>query len=157
MRRDHRPMWRCVRVRQCLLVACLGVLLCAIAAQRAARAEVQPVHSVSALTVQGNRRVETETVRSYFHFGPDRRLDEAAIDAGLKALYATGLFQDIKIETKGDRLLVLVVEAPVINRIAFEGNHHVKDEQLNGEIRSKPRGPLSKPTLQADVERIVDV
>src|SRR2546430_695796 len=103
------------------------------------------------------RRVESETVRSYFHIGPGGQLDPAAIDAGLKALYATGLFQDIKLEQNGSRLLILVVEAPVINRVAFEGNRHVKDEQLTGEVQSKPRGPLSRPMLQADVERIIDV
>src|SRR3989442_6117203 len=33
-------------------------------------------------------------------------------------------------------------------------SRHVKDEQLTGEVQSKPRGPLSRPMLQADVERI---
>jgi outer membrane protein insertion porin family len=151
-------MWRCVGVRRWLLVVGVGLGLAGIGpAAGPTSAAAQAAGAVSSLVVQGNRRVESETVRSYFHFGPDGHLDEAAIDAGLKALYATGLFQDIKLETKGDRLLVLLVEAPMINRVAFEGNHHVKDEQLTGEVQSKPRGPLSRPMLQADVERIVEV
>ena len=50
-----------------------------------------------------------------------------------------------------------MVEAPVINRLAFEGNHRMKDEQLQQEIQSKARGTLSRPTVQADVQRIVEV
>ena len=41
--------------------------------------------------------------------------------------------------------------------MAFEGNLHVRDEQLTGEVQSKPRGPLSRPAVQADVERIIEV
>ena len=37
-----------------------------------------------------------------------------------------------------------MVEAPVINRLAFEGNHRMKDEQLQEEIQSKERGSLSR-------------
>ena len=49
----------------------------------------------------------------------------------LKALFATGLFQDVRIRQAGGRLIVTVVENPVINRIQFEGNKRVKDEQLS--------------------------
>src|SRR5262249_7738567 len=82
------------------------------------------------IEVKGNHRVEAETVRSYFHPGPDGRLDAAKIDEALKALFATGLFQDVKINQSGGRAIVTVVEAPVIDRVAFEGNKRVKDEQL---------------------------
>jgi outer membrane protein insertion porin family len=109
------------------------------------------------IVVEGNRRVEADTVRSYFHPVPGERLDAAKIDAGLKALYATGLFQDVRIREAGGRLVVTVVEAPVINKVAFEGNKRVKDEQLTAEIQSKPRGPYSRAAVHADVERIIDV
>ena len=51
----------------------------------------------------------------------------------------------------GGRLVVTVVENPVIDRVAFEGNKKVKDEQLSAEIQSKPRGTLSRPMVQSDV------
>jgi outer membrane protein insertion porin family len=78
--------------------------------------------TASAIVVEGNRRVEADTIRSYFRTSPGERLDTAKIDAGLKALYATGLFQDVRINQSGGRLVVTVVENPVINRVAFEGN-----------------------------------
>ena len=111
----------------------------------------------SSIVVEGNRRVEAETIRSYFQPGPGGRLDAAKIDEALKALYATGLFQDVRISQAGGRLIVTVVENPVINRVAFEGNKKAKDEQLQSEVQSKPRGTLSRPTVQADVQRIIEI
>jgi outer membrane protein insertion porin family len=113
--------------------------------------------AVSSMVVQGNRRVEADTIRSYFHPGPGGRLDAAAIDEGLKALLGTGLFTNVNISQSGGRIVVTVDEAPVINRVAFEGNRRVKDEQLTSEVQSKPRGTFSRPMVQADVERIVEV
>jgi outer membrane protein insertion porin family len=107
--------------------------------------------SASGIVVEGNRRVEAETVRSYF-----KGSGAAQIDEGLKGLYATGLFQDIQIRQAGGRLIVTVVENPVINRIAFEGNIKAKDEQLTAEIQSKPRGTLSRPIVQSDTQRIIE-
>ena len=113
--------------------------------------------SVSSIVVQGNQRVEADTIRSYFKPGPNGRLDAFQVDEGVKALYATGLFQDVKPTVAGGRLTITVVENPVINRIAFEGNKKVKDEQLKAEIQSKERGTLSRPVVQADTARLVDV
>jgi outer membrane protein insertion porin family len=113
--------------------------------------------SVATIQVEGNRRVELETIRSYFKPGPGGRLDQAQIDDGLKALIETGLFQDVRISTAGGRLLVTVVENPVIGRVAFEGNKKVKDEQLSAEIQSKPRGTLSRPMVQSDAQRIAEI
>lgn len=105
------------------------------------------------IVVEGNRRVEADTIRSYFH----SPLTAQSIDAGLKALYATNLFQDVRISQAGGRLIVTVLENPVINKVAFEGNHKAKDEQLADEIQSKPRGTFSRAVVQSDVQRIVDV
>jgi outer membrane protein insertion porin family len=114
--------------------------------------------TVQSIEVQGNRRVELETIRSYFKAGPGGRLDQAAIDDGLKALIETGLFQDVRINRgPGGRLIVTVIENPVIGRIAFEGNKKIKDEQLSAEIQSKPRGTFSRPMVQSDALRIAEI
>jgi outer membrane protein insertion porin family len=117
-------------------------------------AVAQPATSI---VVEGNRRVEADTIRSYFHVNPGERLDSYKIDQAIKALYATGLFQDVRINPSAGRLVVSVVENPVINRVAFEGNKKIKDEQLGVEVQSKPRGTLSRPTVQSDVQRLVDI
>ena len=113
--------------------------------------------TVASIVVEGNRRVEIETIRSYFRPGPGGRLGQAQIDDGLKALIETGLFQDVRINTQGGRIVVTVVENAVIGRIAFEGNKKVKDEQLSTEIQSKPRGTFSRPMVQSDAQRIAEI
>jgi outer membrane protein insertion porin family len=153
-------MEMCVRVTRGLVVAglLLGAVLFGVASSGVAfAAPAETGAGVTSIVVEGNRRVEADTIRSYFRVAPGERLDAAKIDAALKALYASGLFQDIRISQSGGRLVVTVVEAPVIDRLAFEGNNKIKDEQLQQEIQSKARGSLSKATVQADVQRILEV
>ncbi len=152
-------MDRCVRVRRGLVVAglLLGLGCFGLVDGAAVAAPPEAGLTTSSIVVQGNRRVDADTVRSYFKAAPGERLDAAKIDAALKALYGTGLFQDVKITQSGGKLIVTVIEAAVINRIAFEGNRRLKDEQLKEEIQSKERGPLSRAAVQADTQRIIEV
>ena len=152
-------MGLCVRVVRGLAVCwvVLGGILVGTGIASVASSGVAAAQTVNSIVVEGNRRVEAETIRSYFKPGPGGRLDAVQIDDGLKALYATGLFEDVHISHSGGRLVVTVVEAPVINQVAFEGNKKAKDEQLKSEVQSKPRGTLSKATVQADVQRIIEI
>ncbi len=152
-------MGLCVRVVRGLVFSCVVVsgILVGAGVVTVASSNAAVAQTVKSIVVQGNRRVEADTVRSYFHAGPNGRLGPSEVDDGLKALYGTGLFSDVKIKPNGGQLVVTVVENPVINRVAFEGNKKAKDEQLKGEVQSKPRGTLSKPTVQADVQRIIEI
>ena len=110
-----------VRVKRGLVVAglLLGLGMLDLLAGAAVAAPPAAGVTSSAIVVQGNRRVEADTIRSYFRVAPGERLDAAQIDNALKALYATGLFQDVHISQAGGKVIVTVVEAPVINRLAF--------------------------------------
>ncbi|MGJ5136540.1 outer membrane protein assembly factor BamA [Bradyrhizobium oligotrophicum] len=127
-----------------LIVATLSVLTSA-----------PPAVAGEALAVQGNRRVDADTVRSYFHADVNGRYDAAALDAGLKALVGSGLFDDVKISRADGRTVVRVSEAKVLDRVAFEGNKKVKDAELTGAVLSKPRAGLQRATVQGDVARII--
>ena len=146
-RAPARPSWRS-RAAAALFVAALGPVS-ALATEAAAQAR-------ETITVEGNRRVDTDTVRSYFHAAPDGRFDEAARDAALKALLATGLFDNVRIERAGERLIVHLAEAPVLDRVAFEGNKKIKDTDLTAVVQSKPRGTLQRAVVQADANRILE-
>jgi outer membrane protein insertion porin family len=108
----------------------------------------------SAVTVAGNRHVGTEVIRSYVHPGADGKFDAAALDAALKALYATGLFDNVKISHDAGQVLVIVVENPTIGRVAFEGNSRLKDADLKNGLQSKENGPFWRPFVQSDTLRI---
>jgi len=103
------------------------------------------------VTVHGNKRVDTETITSFF-----TGTDQAAVNKGVKELYATGMFSDVRISHAGAGLVVTVTENNLINRVVFEGNSKVKTEVLQAEIQSKSRGAFSQATVDADVERIKD-
>jgi outer membrane protein insertion porin family len=152
-------MGLCVRAVRGLAIGCLilGGILVGIGCVTIASPGVAVAQTVSSIVVEGSRRVEADTIRSYFKPGPGGRLGPEQEDEALKALVATGLFSDVRISHAGNRLVVTVIENPVINRVAFEGNKKAKDEQLSAEVQSKPRGTLSRPTVQADVQRIIEI
>ena len=152
-------MGLCVGMVRGLAVGCLilGGILVGAGFVTVASSGIAVAQTASSIVVEGSRRVEADTVRSYFRPGPGGRIGPEQEDEALKALLATGLFSDVRISHSGGRIVVTVVENPVINRVAFEGNKKAKDEQLTAEVQSKPRGTLSRPTVQADVQRIIEI
>jgi outer membrane protein insertion porin family len=127
------------------------------AAVASAAAPPAEASAPSAIRVEGNRRIEASSIRTYFHAARDGRFEEADLDAALKALYATGLFADVHITRSPEGPVVAVVENPTLERVAFEGNRKLKDEQFKTEVQSKSGGPLWRPIVQADVTRMVEI
>jgi outer membrane protein insertion porin family len=132
-------------VRSTATRALCAAALAALAVCRATAAD-------QSVVVEGNRRVDEQAIRAHF-----RDNSPAAIDAAIKELYATGLFEDVKIVPAGTRLIVRVVEAPVIERLRFEGNRLVKDADLAKEITLKPRGPMTRAAVHDDAARITEI
>lgn len=120
-----------------------------------------PAHAqastIREIKVEGNRRVEPETVRSYLSFSVGDAYSPAKVDASLKALFATGLFADIRIDRQGNAVVVTVVENPVVAQVAFEGNREVDDATLRNEVQLKSRSVYTRARALADVQRILDV
>jgi outer membrane protein insertion porin family len=112
---------------------------------------------IAEIAVEGTQRIDPATVRSYMTVKPGDVIETAAINNSLKALYGTGLFADVAISREGDRLLVRVVENPVINQIAFEGNDALDEEELNSEIQARPRVVFTRTKVQQDVKRVIDL
>ncbi len=113
--------------------------------------------TVGEIRIEGIQRIEPETIRSYLTIRAGDPISRARIDRSLKALFATGLFADVSIRSQGDVLLVKVVENPVINRLAFEGNVQLEDENLRAEIQLRPRTVYTRIRVQNDVRRILDI
>ncbi|MGB4057849.1 MAG: outer membrane protein assembly factor BamA [Alphaproteobacteria bacterium] len=107
--------------------------------------------------IKGNERVETATVLSYMDIKAGDPMTRERLDSTLKGLFATGLFADVALNQQGDVLQVTVVENPVINEIAFEGNDKIKDEDLLGEIQLRPRQVFTRTKVQSDVSRLYQV
>ncbi|WP_201404106.1 outer membrane protein assembly factor BamA [Kaistia sp. 32K] len=106
------------------------------------------------IVVQGNTRVDPETVRNYLSIQPGRNFGPAEINESVKALYATGLFSDVKITRQGNSLVVSVKENNIVGTVRFEGNKKLKKDMLQPIIETKSRGVLTQEKLDGDVERI---
>ena len=131
-----------------LTVVILGVWIGAATAQDSA---------IRSVLVEGNERIEAETVRSYMTIGPGDAYDSDAVNDSLKSLFDTGLFADVAIRRDGNALVVRVVENPIINRVAFEGNDDIADDDLEAEIQLQPRVVYTRPRVQSDLQRLTEI
>src|SRR6202162_1083024 len=113
--------------------------------------------TISDIRIEGIQRIEPETVRSYLLLQQGDQWNTERVDRSLKALFATGLFADVKLTRSGSTLVVKLVENPIINRIAFEGNSKLSDKDLNGEIQLRPRVVYTRTRVQNDVRRVLEL
>jgi outer membrane protein insertion porin family len=111
--------------------------------------------TISNIVVEGNQRVETETILSYTQISRGDPLSEEAIDDAVKALFQTGLFADVDINARGSTIVIRVEENPLINRVNFEGNSEIKDDNLLKEVELRERMLFTRAKVQNDVQRIV--
>jgi len=88
---------------------------------------------------------------------PGDPFDPVRLDQSLKSIFSTGLFADVTLRRDGDVLIVTVVENPIINRIAFEGNERIENEDLENEIVLRPRVVFTRTKVQNDVQRILEI
>jgi len=112
---------------------------------------------IQEIRVEGNQRIEAATIRSYMTVAPGEPFDPAELDQSLKNLFATGLFDDVSIRREGDDVVVSLVENPIINRIAFEGNLRLDDETLTAEVQLRPRVVYTRSRVQNAVSRILEL
>lgn len=114
--------------------------------------------TIGAIRVDGAQRLEEETILSYLQIAKGDSVDADRLNSALKSLYATGLFQDVRMRIDPDNTLVVQVkENPVINKVVFEGNSQVSKDDLEKEVQLKSRLVYTLPRVQADVKRLLDV
>ncbi len=112
---------------------------------------------IEEIRIEGTQRVDPDTVKSYLQIQPGDVYDTQKADASLKALYATGLFSNVELKRDGSALIVSVTENPVINRIQFEGNSKLSDDNLTSEIQLRPRVVFTREKVQSDVSRLLEI
>jgi outer membrane protein insertion porin family len=128
-----------------------------ILAPAAALAQAEQSGIVGRIVVEGNERIEQDTILSYLPIQVGDTVDQAKLDLALKTLSRTDLFADVKIQLQADTLVVQVVENPIINQVLFEGNSSIKEDKLKDEVTVRPRGIFTKAKVQEDVGRIVEL
>jgi len=139
------------------LIAAVGILVALLASQQSVAQEMFTGEPIANIRVEGNQRIEADTVISYMQLSAGDRFEAPKIDRALKNLFASGLFADVSFRREGNDLVVHVVENPIINRLAFEGNSHIKDADLQNEVQLRPRVVYTATKVQADAKRILDI
>ncbi|WP_248122254.1 outer membrane protein assembly factor BamA [Acinetobacter radioresistens] len=105
-----------------------------------AMAAVQQVYAADEfiardIKIQGLVRLSPTSVSTMLPINSGDRVDDAAISNAVRALYATGLFDDIKASKENDILVFNVVERPIISKVEFQGNKLIPKEALEDGLK----------------------
>lgn len=109
------------------------------------------------IQIQGNQRIEKETILAQIDLIPGKMHSQEEIDQALKNLFASGLFADARLESKGSSLIIHVKENPIVNQVVIEGNDKLSDEILKSELQLRPRQVYTLTRLRNDTQRIQDL
>ncbi|MFM0117685.1 MULTISPECIES: outer membrane protein assembly factor BamA [unclassified Paraburkholderia] len=110
---------RCTKV-----LALVGLGVTAISANAADSFVVRDIR------LEGLQRIEPGTVFSYLPIKQGDTFSDDKASEAIRALYATGFFNDVKITTEGDAVIVQLVERPAIGTIDFAGIHEFDKDNL---------------------------
>src|SRR5688572_32227482 len=78
--------------------------------------------TISEIRADGLQRLDVGTVLSYLPLSPGDVLNDQTSRQAIRALYDSGLFQDVELEREGTTLVVRVVERPAISKFEIDGN-----------------------------------
>src|SRR5688500_12153874 len=116
------------------VIAAVLAFLLAVAAAGATAQAFQPF-VVKDISVEGPQRTETSTVFSSLPIKVGETMNAERARAALRALYATGFFQDVRLEAEGDVLVVFVRERPAIAQIDFSGMKEFEPDTVRKVLR----------------------
>jgi outer membrane protein insertion porin family len=128
------------------------------AATAAPAVPAAPAVVINRVDIQGAERIERATILAYLPITVGDTVDAARLDLAVKTLFQTDLFSDVRVDVEnGDTLVVRVIENPIINQVAFEGNRALKEDKLREEVTVRPRGIFTRARVEQDVQRIVEL
>jgi outer membrane protein insertion porin family len=87
------------------------------------------------IQVDGIQRTEPGTIFSYIPVKVGERFTEDMATEAVRQLFGTGFFKDVRIETRGDVVVVVVQERPVIASLAFTGMREFDSKTILDSLR----------------------
>ena len=106
------------------------VSITVVAALQAAPALAVEPFAVKDIRVEGLQRTDPGTVFAALPFRVGDNYTDEKGAAALRALFATGLFKDVRIEVEGDVVVVIVDERAVIANVSFVGTKEFDKDAL---------------------------
>lgn len=129
--------------------------ICLVVVTLSAPAQAQS-YRFTDVSIQGNQRIEGDTILSFAGIARGETVSAGELNAAYQRILDSGLFETVEVDPQGNRLVIRVTEFPTINRIAFEGNKKLKNEDLAGFIQSKPRQVFSPTQAERDAATIAE-
>ncbi|MDB2519697.1 outer membrane protein assembly factor BamA [Planktomarina temperata] len=111
---------------------------------------------ITEIIVDGNRRIETETIRSYTEIETPAVLAIGEVNDAVQRVRDSNLFETVTAEVQGNKLKVTVVEFPTVNEVVFEGNERLGEKQLSALVRSQSRRIYSVSQVRDDANAIAE-
>ncbi len=109
------------------------------------------------IIIEGNERISDETIMLFSDINSDEKISNNQLNKILKNLYDSNFFEDVSVKIVDDKLIISVVEAPIIDRVEFSG---VKADKflnaLNDIIQLKSRSSFNNFLIQNDRKLIKD-
>ena len=112
---------------------------------------------VEQIEITGNSRVSVNTILAYLPVKLGQQMSAELLDASIDRLFATRLFSDVQIEQQDGRLIIQVVENPIVNRVNIEGNDVLSDERLQAELDIQPRRIYTRQLALEGAERLLQI
>ena len=111
---------------------------------------------VNEIQISGNKRVSDETVKVYGEIKPEGSdFSNSDLNNILKNLYSTNFFEDVNIEIRNKKLIINLIEYPVINEIVLIGEQNTRvKNQIKKIISSKEKNSFIKNNLNKDINLI---
>ena len=91
--------------------------------------------TVRDIRVEGLQRVEPGTIFASLPFRIGDQYNDEKGSAAIRALFALGLFKDVRLEVSGDVLVVIVEERPTVADVDFAGIHEFDKDNLKKALR----------------------
>ena len=113
--------------------------------------------NIKEIIVSGNSEVSAETIIAISGLSKSNNMSANSINEGFRRLSDSGLFQNVVLNPVGTRLIISVVENPIISNVDFEGNKIFKDQFLFSIISSQTRTPFSKGIIDEDIRKILQI
>src|SRR5689334_9252327 len=92
--------------------------------------------TISEIRAEGLQRLDIGTVLSYLPLSVGDTLNEQTSQKAIRALYASGLFQDVELQSDGTVLVVKVTERPAISSFSIEGNDKIGGDELKKSLKN---------------------
>ncbi|WP_120501333.1 outer membrane protein assembly factor BamA [Roseovarius sp. EL26] len=110
----------------------------------------------NSVAVEGNQRIDTNTILNYAGISKGETVSAGQLNEAYQDILGSGLFEAVELEPRGSTLNIKVKEFPTINKIAFEGNKKLKDDDLSGFIESRTRQVFSPTKAERDAAIITE-